>query len=359
MRQASLVVALSAALVLSAGCNKDTAKPDETKKAEATPVPSGMVFNDFLPSTGNATGLGVRDSGLEGGLAGVAAGGGAPAGDSPESAPPGEGAAPEKLKVVEPGAEPRALRRYTFVANRVDKRVLTITQSMSQSMQGQTSSPQEIVLKLSLDITPKQIKPAGAVMEAKVTKVELPGAPPQAVAMLSSMAGLTGVFEVSARGEAGEVQFTSAAQMKNQLAETVVQALSQASQLFLAPFPDAPVGAGAKWEVGGGAAKADMADQGVKRFTLREVSGEGGVVDATIDIKVPRRPQQGPRGAVMFVEVDGKGKYTYQLRFDHVSTKVEGELVLNEKIEASDPKGGGKQTVVQVQKAKHLLEAAK
>ena len=34
-----------------------------------------------------------------------------------------------KLKVIEPGAEPRAVRKYAFVANRVDKRVLTIKQS--------------------------------------------------------------------------------------------------------------------------------------------------------------------------------------------------------------------------------------
>src|SRR6185436_3622286 len=101
------------------------------------------------------------------------------------------------IKVVEPGAEPRAVRKYTFTPNKVDKRVITITQSVSQSAGGQTAPAQEITIKIALDLTPKQVKPTGATFEAKVTKVELPGAPPQAAQMLAAMAGLTGTFEVS------------------------------------------------------------------------------------------------------------------------------------------------------------------
>lgn len=348
---AFVVLGLAASLPLVTGCDKDKPKAEEAKKSEPTPVPSGMVFNDFLPTTGAATGLGVRDAGIEGGLAAVG-GGGEPAGDP--GAAPGEPVA-EKLKVTEPGAEPRAVRKYTFVANRTEKRVLTITQSMTQSMGGQSAPAQEITLKLHLDLTPKQVKPTGATIEAKVTKVELPGAPPQAAAMLTSLNGLSGSFDVTPRGEAGEVSFVANQQMKNQLAESVVQGLSQAVQLLLAPFPDAPVGAGAKWELG--SSKPDQAEQGTKRFTLKEVTNDGGAVEADIDIKVPRRAQQSPRGGMMFVEVDGKGKYNYQLRFDRFSTKVDGEMTLNEKIEVSDPKqGGGKQTIVQSQKAKHLIE---
>ena len=99
------------------------------------------------------------------------------------------------VKVIDAGAEPRALRKYTFVANKVEKRILTITQAVSQSAGGQTAPAQEITLKIHLDITPKQVKPTGALMEAKVTKVELPGAPPQAAQMLASVNGLAGTFE--------------------------------------------------------------------------------------------------------------------------------------------------------------------
>jgi hypothetical protein len=347
----SAIVALA---LVGAGCDKDKPKPDETKKSETTPVPSGMVFNDFLPTTGNAAGLGVRDSGIEGGL-GAVAGGGEPGDPTAGGEPP-----PEKLKVVEPGAEPRTLRKYAFAVGKTDKRLLTITQSMSQSMQGQASPPQEIVLKLSLELTPKQVKPAGALVEMKVTKVDLPGAPPQAAPMLASMNGLTGTFEVTSRGEVGEVSFHAGAQMKNQLAESVVQGLSQAAQLLLTPFPEVPIGVGAKWELGG--AKSEQpGDQGIKRFALKEVSADTAVVDTDIEIKVPRRAQPAPRGGgMMFVEVDGKGKYVHNLRFDRMASKVDGEVAIVEKIEVGDPKGGGgKQVITQTQKSKHVLEAPK
>lgn len=351
-----LFLGVAASLPLLAGCDRDKPKADEAKKTDPTPVPSGLVFNDFLPSTGSAAGLGVRDAGLEGGLAGVTGGGTGGGADPGE--PTGAQGEPgaDKLKVTEPGAEPRALRKYTFVANRTEKRVLTITQSIAQSVGGQQAPTQEMSLKLYVDLTPKQVKPTGATIEAKVTKVELPGAPPQAAAMIASLNGLSGTFDVTSRGDAGEVSFVAHQQMRNQLAESVVQGLSQAVQLLLAPLPETPVGAGAKWELG--STKPDAAEQGTKRFTLKEVSNDGGIVEAEIDIKVPRRAQQSPRGGVMFVEVDGKGKYQYQVRFDRLSTKVDGELMLNEKIEVPDAKqGGGKQTIVQSQKAKHLIEA--
>lgn len=331
-------------MVVLSGCDKDKPKPAETKTSEAVPVPSGMVFNDFLPATGNATGLGVRDSGIEGGLAEV--------GGAEEPGAPGGDADKLTIKVTDPGAEPRAVRKYTFVANKVDKRVITLTQAVSQSAGGQTAPAQEMTLKLHVDLTPKQVKPGGATLEAKVTKVELPGAPPQATQMLASMAGLSGTFDVSSQGEAGEVSFAGSPQMKNQLAESVLQGLSQAVQLLLAPLPTAPVGAGAKWEL----ATKTEAEQGSKRFTLKEVSAEGGVVDSDIDIKVPRRATQSPRGGTMFVEVEGKGHYTQQVRFNQTSPRAEGELTVNEKIEVPDPKSGAKQTVLQSQKAKQLIE---
>lgn len=350
MRRALAIVPIVLSFVLVAGCGKD--KPKEEKKSEATPVPSDMVFNDFLPQNGgNASGLGVRDAGLDGALAAV---NGADPGPTDPGAGPVGGPA-DKLTVTDPGADPKSLRKYNFVANRVDRRLLTLTQSMAQSMGGQTSPPQEQVLKMYLDLTPKAVKAATSTIEVKLTKIEIPGAPAQAVPMLASLNGLTGAFEASSRGDAGEVQFAGTPQMQNQLAEPVIGGLNQAVQLMLAPFPDAPVGVGAKWQVP--QARPDQPDQGAKRFSLKELTADGAVVEAEIEIKVPRHQQPGQRGQPpMTVEVEGKGRYTYQIKFDHLSTRVEGELTVNEKIEVVDPRSGQKQAVTRIQKAKHLLE---
>ena len=347
LRPSSLFGVLVALMLpLLSGCGKDKPKPDEAKKSEPVPVPSDMVFNDFLPTTGSAAGLGVRDAGLEGGLADIA-GGGDQAGE--------HDGADDKLtvKVIEPGAEPRAVRKYAFAANKVDKRIFTISQSVTQSAGGQTTPAQELTLKIHMDLTTKSVKPAGATIEAKVTKVELPGGPPQASQMLASLNGLSGSFDVSPRGEVGEISFAAGPQMKNQLAESILGGLSQGLQLLLTPLPSVPVGVGAKWELVGG--KQEGETNG-RRFTLKEVSNEGGVVDTDIDMKVPRRAEQGPRGGMMFVETDGKGKFTQQIRWSSLSPRSEGELTVIEKIEVSDPKGGGKQTITQTQHAKQLIE---
>lgn len=342
-RSSTLFGALVVLMVAVSGCSKDKPKDDD-KKSEPTPVPSDLVFNDFIPTTGGGAGLGVRDAGLEGGLAEVGGGG------EPGPGEPGD----DKLtvKVTDPGGEPRAIRKYTFAANKVDKRILTITQAVSQSAGGQSAPAQELTLKLHLDLTPKQVKPGGATIEAKVTKVELPGAPPQAAQMLATMNGLAGTFDVSSSGEVGEVSFAGSPQMQNQLAESILQGLSQGVQLLVTPLPTTPIGAGAKWELGG----KTEAEQGTKRFTLKEVTNEGAVVDSEIEVKVPRRATQSPRGGTMFLEVDGKGKYTQQIRFNQLASKSEGELTVNETIEVPDPKGAGKQTITQTQKAKQLIE---
>ena len=70
IRHCSPIVLIS--LLALGGCDKDKPKVED-KKPESTPVPSGLVFNDFaLP--GSAAGLTVRDAGLEGGLAAVGGG---------------------------------------------------------------------------------------------------------------------------------------------------------------------------------------------------------------------------------------------------------------------------------------------
>jgi hypothetical protein len=348
-------VLLCLCLVLLA-CDKEKPKPDDSKKPESTPVPSGLVFNDFLPTTGNSTGLGVRDSGLEGGLADMAGGGGEPAAGGAGGGDEAAGAN-EKLKVTERGSEPRAARKYTFTPNKVDKRVFTITQSVTQSAGGQTTPPQETTIKISIDLTPKQVKPAGALIEAKVTKVEIPGAPPQAAQMLASLNGLTGTFEVSSHGDVGEMQFAGSPAMKNQMAQSVLQAISQSVQLLLTPLPTEPIGAGAKWEQTA-APTPEQPERRTMRFTLKEVTNEGGVVDSEIEVKVPRTAAQNPRGGgMMTVEVDGKGKFTQQVRFSQSSPRSEGELTVSQKIEGSDAKG--KQTALIIQKSKQLIEAAK
>lgn len=353
VRRALPVVVAS---VLLGGCNKEPPKKAVDEPKKTTPVPSDMVFNDFVPSGGGGGIVGVKTDGgmLEGGMAaaeqpgdGGGAGGAEPGADEAL-----------KLRVTEPGAEPRAARKYAFVANRGDKRVITARQSAGREGGGPA---QEAAFAVTADFVPKKVTPAATKFELKVLNVDLPDMQgPQkaaAQAQLKAFAGLTGAFDVTSRGEVGEVDFKADDRM-GQGADVIVQSLQQSLELLVPPFPNEPIGVGATWE-----RKVDRKDRGQENsakhtFTLKEVSADGGVVTAEVEVAVPKHPFQGrgvPPGATE--EVKGKGSYTYAFKFDHISTKVDGEMTITRRIDLVDQKGM-KQSDVTVIKLKNRLEPA-
>ena len=265
---------------------------------------------------------------------------------------------PTKLKVTEPGAEPRVARKYAFLVGKSDRRLLTIRQSAGREGGGPA---QEAAFALTADFTPKAVKPTATKFEMKVLKVDMPDAQgaqkAQAAAQLGAFAGLTGTFDISTRGEIGEVDFKADERMAGPGAEVIVQSLQQALELLVPPFPDAPVGTGAKWE-----RTVDRNERGANNsakhsFTLTEVSAEGGIITAAVEVSVSKHPFQArgvPPGATE--EVKGKGSYTYAFKFDHISTKVNGEMTITRRIEVPDGKGG-KQSVAEVIKLKNSLES--
>jgi len=356
IRRALPVVVAS---VLLGGCGKDPPKKPVDEPKKTTPVPSDMVFNDFVPSGGGGGIVGVKTDGgmLEGGMAsaeqpsdGGAGGAGEPGAGGPDDA--------MKLHVTEAGAEPRAARKYAFVANRADKRLITVRQSAGREGGGPA---QEASFAVTADFVPKKVLPAATKFELKVLNVDLPdvqGAQKaQAQAQLKAFAGLTGAFDITSRGEIGEVDFKADERMNGPGADVIVQSLQQALELLVPPFPAEPIGVGAKWE-----RKVERKERGQENaakhsFTLKEVSAEGGVVTADVEVSVPKHPfqQRGvPPGATE--EVKGKGSYTYAFKFDHLSTKVEGDMTITRKIELVDPKGV-KQSDVTVIKLKNRLES--
>ena len=353
----SFVFPLAIGIAL-AGCGKDPPKKAVDAPKAATPVPSDMVFNEFVPAGGG------------GGIVGVKTDGGIPEGgmgaDSPANPDPGggtaaaEGEGPPKLKVTEPGAEPRAARKYAFVVGKTDKRAITVRQSA-----GREGTPaQEAAFVVTAEFTPRAVKPTGTKIEMKVTKIDMPDAQgpqkAQAMAQLAQFTGLTGSFDISPHGEVGEVDFKADEKMAGPGAEVIIQSLQQALELVVAPFPSDAIGVGAKWE-----RKVERKERGQETssthtFTLTEVSAEGGVVTAEVNLAVPKHPfqQRGvPPGATE--EVKGKGTYSYAFKFDHIATKVTGDMAITRRIELSDGKGGPKQSVAEIIKLKNSLDVPK
>lgn len=367
-RASVLVLALASSAALAA-CGKEPPKKVEDNPSKTTPVPTDMVFNDFVPASGGVAGIvGVKqDGGIpEGGMAaaeGTAAAGNAAASGDPAvaGAATDPAASPDsaKLTVTEPGAEPRAVRKYAFTANRVDRRLLTVKQSAGREGGGPA---QEAVFAITADFAPKAITPKGAKLEMKVIKLDIPGIPAaqraQATAQLAAFTGLTGSFDITSRGEVGEVDFRADEKLAAGGSEMIIQSLQQALELLVPPFPDAPIGVGAKWE-----RKVERKERGLDNsakhhFTLKELTSEGGVVSADVEIAVPKHPlqQRGlPPGATE--EVKGKGSYTYVFKLDHIATRVDGEMQISQRVEVVDPKTGQKQAMGTLAKLKNTLEA--
>lgn len=350
--------------VMLASCSKDPPpKPDDGPK-KGTPVPSDMVFNDFVPPSGGGGIVGVKgaDGGLEGGAdLGTAstADGSAPSAGANAGAGGGGADDPNAFKVTEPGSEPRAARRYAFVANKTEKRVFTL----KQSAVGEGAPPGELSIVITLELTPKVVKPTGARFELKVVSVDVPDIPAaqkaQASAAFAAFKGLAAQFDLSKQGEIGEIDFKAdeKLQQQGQLAELVLNGIQQALDILVPTFPDAPVGAGAKWERT--VDKRDprgMNETNKRVYTLKEATDTGGVVTVESDINVPKTAVQSRRGGPpMTLEVKQKGTHTYQYKVAGISSKVDGETSATQKIEASD--GAKKQTQSIATKAKMTLES--
>lgn len=346
MKARTLVVLLA---VVLAGCNQEKPKVDPDAPKKATPVPSDLVFNDFLPPTGTS-GLSVKvDGGLEGG---IAAAGTEENGDVPDSV---------AMKVLEPGAEPRAVRKYAFAPNRTDRRVLTIRQT--QSVQGQKQEQPGLVF--TADFTTKEVNPkGGATIEMKVVKVDLadkeridPRAVQQLAGELAAFEGISATFTVSPHGDIGELSMAGTPRMQREAAAEILQALQVFVELLLPAFPTAPIGVGAKWEREEDAREAGVQLKQKRTLELKEVTAEGGVVVANVTRKIGKQAVQNPKmppGST--VEMEGTGTSTYTFRFDRLSTKVTAEQDQTIHIEGAGPSGERRKDTV-AQHAKYTVES--
>jgi hypothetical protein len=350
----ALVGTLLAAFPLAA-CNKNDPPPppnDGPKKAE--PVPSDMVLNDFLPAGGDVNNLKVR---MEGGV--PEAGGAAPAA-SGQAADEPAGEPARKMKLLEPGAEPRVARKMGLQANKTEKRLLVFRRSQAQEGGRAEERPP---LALTLDVTPKDVKRDGAKVHVKLLKVEVPGAEKDKAAAaavaqeFAPLSGLTAIADVSSHGSVGELSFEGSERVKKQSALEVIDGLQQAAEHLFPPLPEEPIGVGAKWEDRNTVKQGPIEQQVAHVFELTELKDDVATITAKLETKVPKRAVPNPRmppGTTM--QVDSKGTYTYTVRFDRPAIKVDGEMKTLVKIEAPVPDApGGKQTINQTVTVSHKI----
>ncbi|MCL2778453.1 MAG: DUF6263 family protein [Polyangiaceae bacterium] len=357
--KAALAMVIVSLLACSA-CSKEEKKPVPQEESKASAVPSDMVVNDFLPSGSSSQGLAVKgvDGGFEAGLDGPSGG---PDGSADTANAAGAPTVPT-VKVIEPGSEPRAVRKYAFVANRVERRVFTVTQSVTA--QGQVQQPPGLVM--TIDVVAKEVKGTSARFEMKLVKVDLadknkidPRLAQAAAQHFATQIGTSATFDVTQRGEVGELSLGGNEKMQHEGAEEILGVFAQFVELVVQLLPDTAIGQGAKWERTDSANDHEPELQSKRTFELKNVNDAGGTILITTEEKVPKRAYPDPRMPGATIEIDGSGTATHTFRFDRIATKVVGEQVKHAKVEApagQDPTAGKKTIDEQGIKVKYALE---
>lgn len=354
-RALAVALTLVPTTLLGLACGKDDPK-DAPKAAPKAPekIPEDFVMNDFFADGKTARPL--VDASAEGGL--FAAGDGGAGAATATAEGDDVSALDRKFKVTEPGADPKAPRRYTFKAT-PETRVMNVRANVTREVQGQRQSQEQPMPALTLTFTAKPKGKGMFRMEGVIKKLELPpenGKPPsaEALAALATLQGVAVGLDVTARGGLGEVKFEGKQPPKG--AEDILGLVTQAFEVILAPLPEEPVGIGGKWEEHATTRERGIEAKTTTTFTLKEWSETGGVVDGTTVGKSAKQQLKGdpriPPGAT--VEIESKGDLHYELKANAVASRVTAETTRTVKVEV--PQGGKTMAETQIIKVKMTIE---
>lgn len=286
------------------------------------------------------------------------------AGDASVAGPPGPGPedGPASFKLIEPGAEPRVVRRYAFVSGKSETRVGQVSETLTVQTPGaaprQWSEPVfDVTMRLSTTGDGGSgVFPFGVTVE-KVALAPGHGLDPRSEAeawgRLPPLLGVAAKVDVTARGQFGELTVVGDERGAKPGTADVIDRLGRMLELMVVPFPEEPIGVGARWEV----SSADVLQGGehtsVNRFLLKEWTGDVGTV--TQDVVFRMRPQDpSPPGTSW--TITGKGQYTFLVKLDRPIQKMWGEVSAVSARDAPQGQSPPRTPSVRAIKTRHRLE---
>lgn len=194
------------------------------------------------------------------------------------------------VKLIEPGAEPRADLSYALVKGATQKMVMAMDMTMAMKAQGQALPTTTIPrMSMGMDATAAEKNGAGEFrVDSHLTTVSVDpsGAQQEQMAralrpQLESMKGLSMVYWVNPKGHVHDVKLGMPAGMPP-AAQQLLNGMSQSFESMVTPLPAEPVGLGARWQVISRTATggADLLQSAI--YTLK--SRDGG--RATLEVKL-------------------------------------------------------------------------
>jgi hypothetical protein len=347
--QLSLLVALAVC-----SC-KDEPKPAPNPAAahSAAPIPPDFVVNSFFTQF---------DGGSADLTSAAAATTAAPAADPAAQGAEAPAGGPSNVKLLSPGEEPRAVRRWDFKLGRTETVIATVRASQSVEMAGQPPQKQDQPpMQFTIAVSPKKKTPAGDFEIGFVlTKADIVlGKQDQALAdkladPLKALSGMSGGFRVTPTGSVSDFD-VAPNKAPREAQQEIIPLVEQAMQSIVVALPSEPVGKGAQWEE-----KATNKEQGISltstaTYTLKEV-GEGGlVVSVTTTRKAPAQAVNDPRAPKgTTIAVEGGGTTTVKFRLDRMALKATADATTG--IITSQPTPGGPKALTQKVILKETVE---
>ncbi len=232
----------------------------------------------------------------------------------------------DRVKLIDPGAEPRQVLRFHVAPDVTQTVGMTIT--MTMNMQVGEVPGQEVkmpAMLMTMEAVVKSVSPEGDISyESTIKEANLadePGAAPQvAEAMKTSLAGINGLVSrgvISSRGISKSSELTIPPGANPQVRQSIEQ-MKEMMANITTPFPEEAVGPGAKWEV-----KMPVKTQGMtinQTATYQLVSIEGDRLMATTVISQSAANQKIQNPSMPGLKVDltkmtgnGTGSVTFNL----------------------------------------------
>ena len=213
--------------------------------------------------------------------------------------------APPKLRLVEPGEEPRAAMGYTLTKGMQQPlRVSQDTAIAMKSAEGSTPSTPGPRLSTTFDLTAGENDPSGDWKIDAILRgidVEPKGAAQEAQAaklrpLLTGVKGMSMSYWMSPSGAVRDVKVNLTGDTPAP-AQEMVTSMNQAFQLMVVPMPREAIGVGAKWEVVTRAVNLGADVLQYATYTLKSRDGSKAVLDvalkqlaANASVKMPWLP---------------------------------------------------------------------
>lgn len=235
-----------------------------------------------------------------------------------------------QITLVDPGAEPRQVLRYSVPAGTTQPLRMVMDMKMGMTMGGATMMDMVMPpVVMTMDMAVPELGPAGELhILSELTAVEVQDSadatPGLAGSLQASMSGLVGMTTDSWLTPQGVTTAASVALPPGAMPEVQAQAAGMQQNLGSQslPFPAEAVGIGGVWEVRSRTSNNGLVVDEVKRVTLAEQSGNLVVLD--IDIaQTLADPNMVPPGLPPGTEVtirrfESQGSGRTAIRLDHL-----------------------------------------